>query len=212
MQKKNKCFLIFRGCLMLTVLLLCGCGGKNDLVIETSSEELSGNVAAASEPAEDLPEQDLSEEAEPAPIYVQVSGAVRSPGVYEMPAGSRVFEAIQKAGGMTDDAAAESLNQALEVTDGQMLVLYTMQEWEKMQGGKEDLSAGHGAEPDDGRVNINTAGIEELCTISGIGKSRAESIVTYREQNGAFEHIEDIMKVSGIKEGLFQKIKDKIKI
>lgn len=208
MQKMNRNILLFTGCLMLTVLLLCGCGGKNDLVIETS-----GEAAAVEDLSEGFSEQKLpSEEPEPEVIYVQVTGAVRSPGVYEMPAGSRVFEAIQKAGGMTDDAAAGSLNQALEVTDGQMLVLYTTQEWEQLQGGKDDLTAGHGTEPDDGRVNINTAGIEELCTISGIGKSRAESIVTYREQNGAFGCIEDIMKVSGIKEGLFQKIKDKIKV
>ncbi len=205
MQKKNRNLTLFTGCLMLTVLLLCGCGQKSDLVIASSEvrDEAAENV---------FPEPDLPEEtAEPDAIYVQVTGAVCSPGVYELPVGSRVFEAIQKAGGMTEDAAAGSLNQALELTDGQMIVLYTVQEWEQMQGSTDAL--GETPQPaDDGRVNINTAGMEELCTISGIGQSRAESIITYREQNGAFNCIEDIMKVSGIKEGLFQKIKDKIKV
>ena len=113
---------------------------------------------------------------------------------------------------MTDEAATESLNQAQEVTDGQMIVLYTHAEWEKLQESGALPEEALATEDADGRVNINTAGVEELCTISGIGKSRAESIVTYREQNGAFGSIEDIMKVSGIKDGLFQKIKDKIKV
>lgn len=216
MRKKNIFFDIFTGCLMLTVLLLCGCAPENDLVIETGQQtEVAEEVVRQPEVTAEVSEALSSEsavETGPDVIYVQVLGAVHSPGVYELPTGSRVFEAVQKAGGMTDEAAPQSLNQAQELADGQMIVLYTQAEWEQLQetgGGTADVLQ---AEPDDGRVNINTAGIEELCTISGIGQSRAESIVTYREQNGAFESIEDIMKVSGIKEGLFQKIKDKIKV
>lgn len=218
MQKKNRNLTLFTGCLMLTVLLLCGCAKENDLVIETSDGAES--LQQASEAGESRQDSEISQDAEvsnaraeePDVIYVQVAGAVRSPGVYELESGSRVFEAVQKAGGMTDEAAPESLNQAQEVTDGQMIVLYTHAEWEKLKESGALPEEALAAEDADGRVNINTAGVEELCTISGIGKSRAESIVTYREQNGAFGSIEDIMKVSGIKEGLFQKIKDKIKV
>lgn len=226
MQKKKYISKMFMGCLMLTVLLLCGCAGKNDLVIETSEPESvtdeateDGADLAAADAETPGAEEARTDTAQPEVIYVQVTGAVRAPGVYELPAGSRVFEAVQRAGGMTGDAASESLNQALEVSDGQMIVLYTTAEWELMKedagvSGAQNAAAENvpESEPDDGRVNINTAGLEELCTISGIGESRAQSIITYREQNGAFGSVEEIMNVSGIKEGLFQKIKDKIKV
>ncbi len=213
MQKKDMIFKNFRGCLVLTVLLLCGCGRESDLVIETADEVVAQQSAEAETPSV-VKGSAEAEMTVPDVVYVQVTGAVHSPGVYELPVGSRVFEAVQKAGGMTDEAAAESLNQALEVSDGQMIVLYTQQEWKQMQeggSGATDDIAGE-REPEDGRVNINTASPEELCTIPGIGQSRAQSIITYREQNGAFGSIEEIMNVSGIKDGLFQKIKDKIKV
>lgn len=226
MQKYKYRLKNFAGCLMLTVLLLCGCTGGNDLEIVTASEEaqdVSGQTetlqetdggGVVQEPAQ------ISGASEETTVYVQVTGAVKYPGVYELPEGSRVFEAIEKAGGMTDDARAESINQALEVSDGQLIVLYTQQEWQQMQAGtmngSEDLAAAQDvlseSAADDGRININTASAEQLCTISGIGESRAQSIITYREQNGAFGSIEEIKKVSGIKDGLFQKIKDKIKV
>lgn len=223
-MQKYKCFFTkMTGCLMVTVLLLCGCAGKNDLEIVTGSEEAAQEVSGQAEPLQESGAQEtggsepaqISGTAEESPIYVQVTGAVKQPGVYELPKGARVFEAIEKAGGMTEDAKAESINQALEVSDGDMIVLYTQQEWQQMQAGtgadEPAQSASSGSE-DDGRININTASLEQLCGISGIGQSRAQSIITYREQNGAFGSIEEIMKVSGIKEGLFQKIKDKIKV
>ena len=226
MQKYKYRLKNFAGCLMLTVLLLCGCTGGNDLEIVTASEEaqdVSGQTETLQETAGGGVVQEpaqISGAAEEATVYVQVTGGVKYPGVYELPEGSRVFEAIEKAGGMTDDARAESINQALEVSDGQLIVLYTQQEWQQMQAGtmsgSEDLAAAQDvlseSAADDGRININTASAEQLCTISGIGESRAQSIITYREQNGAFGSIEEIKKVSGIKDGLFQKIKDKIKV
>lgn len=207
MQKSKYISKIFMGCLVLAVLLLCGCADESDLVIETADEQ--------ADMQQDVEVQSAVSES----IFVQVIGAVNAPGVYELPLGARVFEAVQAAGGMTEDAVAESLNQALELSDGQMIVVYTQQEWSQMQEGTDMSIAGvvessemTGQVPGDGRVNINTASLDELCTISGIGQSRAQSIVTYRQQHGAFGSIEDIMKVSGIKEGLFQKIKDKIKV
>ena len=228
-MQKYKCFFTkMTGCLMLTVLLLCGCAGKNDLEIVTGSEEAAQEVSGqaetlqesgaqetgGSEPDSSEPAQ-ISGTAEESPIYVQVTGAVKQPGVYELSKGARVFEAIEKAGGMTEDAKAESINQALEVSDGDMIVLYTQQEWQQMQtdnGAEKTAQSASYESEDDERININTASLEQLCSISGIGQSRAQSIITYREQNGAFGSIEEIMKVSGIKEGLFQKIKDKIKV
>lgn len=203
----------FTGCLLLTVLLLCGCRAESDLVITGGEPEISESEISDSE-IPDSGQISVQEETTDT-IFVQVSGAVRSPGVYELPAGSRVFEAIQSAGGMTDDAAADSVNQAVEVSDGDMIVLCTLQEWEQAKSQQAELIGGDLSGPTqetDGRININTADVTQLCTIPGIGESRAQSIVTYREQNGAFGAVEDIMKVSGIKDGLFQKIKDKIKV
>ena len=208
----------FTGCLLLTVLLLCGCRSESDLVITGGEPEISESEISESEISDsEIPDPGQSSVQQEAAdtVFVQVSGAVRSPGVYELPAGSRVFEAIQSAGGMTDDAAADSVNQAVEVSDGDMIVLCTLQEWEQAKSQQTELISGDlsGLQQEtDGRININTADVTQLCTIPGIGESRAQSIVTYREQNGAFGAVEDIMKVSGIKDGLFQKIKDKIKV
>jgi len=208
----------FTGCLLLTVLLLCGCRSESDLVITGGEPEISESEISESEISDsEIPDpgQSSVQEETTDTVFVQVSGAVRAPGVYELPAGSRVFEAIQSAGGMTDDAAADSVNQAVEVSDGDMIVLCTLQEWEQAKSQQTELIGGDlsgPAQETDGRININTADVTQLCTIPGIGESRAQSIVTYREQNGAFGAVEDIMKVSGIKDGLFQKIKDKIKV
>nr|MBQ8251902.1 helix-hairpin-helix domain-containing protein [Lachnospiraceae bacterium] len=229
MRYDKKKYVCFTGCLILTVFLLCGCRKESDIVItgsgaQVSQPEISDPEISDREPAGNSLQVDVSKEEvqEDLPvaadtIYVQVTGAVRAPGVYELPAGSRVFEAVQKAGGMTDDAAGESVNQAVEVSDGDMIVLYTRQEWEQRStqqtgGAGGDSGSIQGQQQADGRVDINTADVTQLCTIPGIGETRARSIITYREQNGAFEAVEDIMKVSGIKDGLFQKIKDKIKV
>lgn len=218
-----------RGCLVLTVLLLWGCRRESDLEItvadsqqitqEADGTPFDGDIAQnssvqGSSGGEISREDTQAEDEEPQALYVQVTGAVRSPGVYELPEGSRVFEAVQKAGGMTDDAAPDSVNQAVQVADGEMIILYTRQEWDeiKKSGDVSGQMQETAAEENDGRVDINTADADLLCTIPGIGQTRAQSIITYREQNGAFGSVEDIKKVSGIKEGLFQKIKDKIKV
>ena len=152
--------------------------------------------------------------------YVYVCGAVNAPGVYELPAGSRVYEAIAMAGGMTGEADGRSLNQASELSDGQQITVYTREEAEKLQknsscAGMAGQDAGFGGnlsagEFEKAKVNINTAGREELMTLHGIGAARADAILAYREQHGAFSRIEDIMNVEGIKEKAFAKIRDDI--
>ena len=133
-------------------------------------------------------------------IFVYICGAVQNEGVYEVPAGSRVYEVVQKAGGFTEEAATTYVNQAEIVRDEERIYIPTQNEALELQV------------LDDGKVNLNTATKEELMTIPGVGESKADSIVQYREEIGKFQTIEDIMNVSGIKEGLFQKIKDYIKI
>ena len=203
MQKNRKKYVRFMGCLILTVLLLCSCKKESDLVIATGDTSDESLLQENDAPADEIREQPS--------IYVQVTGAVENPGVYELAADSRVFEAVKEAGGMTGDAAADCINQAEKLKDGDMIILYTVSQWEQVRAESENVRQSSQDEAD-GLVNINTADVAQLCTIPGIGESRAQSIVTYREQNGGFKTIEDIMKVSGIKDGLFQKIKDKIKV
>jgi competence protein ComEA len=133
-------------------------------------------------------------------IFVFVCGAVVKAGVYELPAESRVFEAVQMAGGFSENAATAQINQAEMLEDGIRLYIPTMDEMMKEQS------------EEDGKVNINTAAKEELMTLPGVGEAKAALIVEYREEQGRFQKIEDIMNISGIKEGLFGKIKDYIKV
>ncbi len=152
-------------------------------------------------------------------IYVDVTGAVKAPGVYTLPAGSRVFEAIALAGGAREDASLENLNQAGILQDGQQIRVYTEEEAAQMaqQGSLPSLpgaetAAGQKESQEALKVNINTAGKEELMTLTGIGETRAEAILAYRRETGGFQAPEDLMQVEGIKEKTFEKLKDQITV
>lgn len=166
-------------------------------------------------------------EMQQAMIYVDVCGAVVNPGVFQLAAGSRVFQAIEAAGGYLPEAALTCVNRAGVLTDGQQLYILTQEEMERqgldpaeMSGASEGQmngSAGIGQNTgmtaqvqQDNRININTADEAQLTTLTGIGATRAQAIIAYREENGPFAAIEDIMNVQGIKEGTFAKIKDEI--
>lgn len=133
-------------------------------------------------------------------IYVQVCGCVNSPGVFEVTADARVYQLIELAGGFNADADVNSVNQALPVTDGQQIYIPSAGE---SVCEESDLPAAN-------YININTATAEKLMELPGVGRAKADAIVTYREENGAFQNIRDIMNVSGIKEAAFNKIKDLI--
>lgn len=143
-------------------------------------------------------------ECTPETVCVYVCGDVCSPGVYYCESGSRIADAVRMAGGMNDDACPEALNLAQQVKDGQKI--YVPREGETVQ---EDAADGSSAD-NTGLVNINTAGESELTSLPGIGQSRAKDIIAYRESNGGFRSVEDIMNVSGIKEASYEKIKDLI--
>ena len=161
-------------------------------------------------------------------IYVDVAGAVCSPGVYTLPEGSRVFQAIEKAGGFADNADRESMNQAGRLEDGQQIRVYTREEAEllkaqgqvpqtvssggsALEGDLQTSDSGNGTDGG-GKVNLNTADKEELMTLTGIGETRAEAILAYREENGGFRTPEDLMQVEGIKEKTYEKLKDQITV
>lgn len=144
-------------------------------------------------------------------VYVHVCGEVKKPGVYTFDREPRVIEAVKKAGGFTKRADKSSINQAESVPDGTRLFIETVGAGKKQSGDREDAAGGE--QPGASRkVNINTASEAELMTLSGIGQSRAVGIISYREKNGNFRKIEDIMKISGIKTGIFDKIKEYITV
>ena len=162
-------------------------------------------------------------------LVVHICGAVSAPGVYELPAGSRIIDAVEAGGGFLPEADEACCNLAEEIVDG--CQIYIMTKMESCADGQTEKKAGIQTSPDsdmqttdrnvrsnsapaleNGLVNLNTADIAALTTLPGIGESRAKAIISYREQHGAFAKIEDIMKISGIKQAAFSKIKDKITV
>ena len=139
---------------------------------------------------------------------VHVCGAVERPGVYELPQGSRIYQAIECAGGLSNEADPNYLNQADFVSDGEKVYVPTREEVAEMDSPLQNVvtQSGETGVPS-GLVNLNTASQEQLCTLPGIGSSKARSIIAYREEHGSFDRIESVMNVAGIKDGLFQKIK-----
>lgn len=142
---------------------------------------------------------------------VHICGAVKEPGVYTLEEKSRIYQAVEEAGGFREDAASDYLNQADLIADGMKIYVPTKEEADSLAfpGGWTNTGS---EEKEKGLVNINTAGEELLKTLPGVGESKARSIIAYREKNGGFRQTEDIMNVEGIKEGLFQKIKDSITV
>lgn len=204
MNKIKNCIFI-----MSLILLLSGCGEQEELLIYQQTEEMSEeSTTEAAVISENSMSESVPEEKD---LFVHVCGAVQTPGVYEVASGSRIYEVINLAGGLLETADSDYLNQAETVSDGLKLYVPTREEIEagmvkNTNEEKADTSASTGL------VNINTADVSLLTTIRGVGESRAESIIAYREENGGFSSIEDIMKVTGIKEGLFNKIKDQITV
>lgn len=146
---------------------------------------------------------------------VYICGAVRHPGVYRLSGTPRVCDAIEAAGGLLKSASYTSVNQARFLNDGEQITIPFRQEVKKSaSGGKSKKSDKEksSVENTDDLVNINQASAEELMTLPGIGEAKAEMILEYRLQNGSFEKTEDIMKISGIKEGVYRQIKDKITV
>lgn len=202
--KKRKAFFL----MWMVCVCLCACSGGSDEVILIGSEEIGDSEEV---PSEVVSVENDAEET----ICVYVCGAVEDPGVVEIFADSRVEDALVAAGGFAENANRTCVNLAAWVTDGQMIYVPAEEEmnagqstWEQVQVAGISSSAIN----EDGLVNINTAGTEQLCTLPGIGQKRAADIIAYREENGFFETCEDIMHVPGIKSGLFEKIHDKITV
>lgn len=195
--------------LLTFCLLLGGCGSDAEVYLAGEEESPKAAPQEESAAAENAEEPDSGDAQKDGTIWVYVCGAVHAPGVYELPSGSRIYHVIQAAGGMLPEAETRAVNQAQELSDGEQITVPTVEE---AQDPAQPAVSGGSAASGDGKVNLNTAGIEELCTLAGIGETRAQAIVDYREQNGGFQSIEELMNIDGIKEKTFEKLKEEVTV
>ena len=165
------------------------------------SKDSSSEKEVNKEEKEESTEQDL--------ITVDVKGAVKSPGIYDLPVGSRVHDAVQKAGGLTEEADSKSLNLAQKVSDEALVYVPTKGEEIASQQATSGTSP---STSKDKKVNLNKASLEELKQVKGLGGKRAQDIIEHREANGKFKSVDELKKVSGIGAKTIEKLKDYVTV
>ena len=172
---------------------------------QSKTEDYSG-VSFSNTSNETNNKDEKAEDKHDEKIFVDVKGAVKHPGVFETTKDKRVKDLIEEAGGLLEDADTSTLNLSQKVKD--QMVIYVLKHGEK----PKQISDGGTSSSSGDVININTANLEQLMKISGVGKTKAEAIISYREKNGDFKKKEDITKVRGIGKATFDKIKDKIEV
>ena len=207
----------------LMLMFLTGCtSASKEIILSDNTANNTLEAEAFSSQEDSGKEIEIPETVDnelPVSVVVYVCGAVVNPGVYELSEGSRIDDAVTAAGGFSEDADRTYVNLAARLSDGSKLQIPTLSETSDETLAKEinsfdaeDNGSGSGASEGGGLININTASQTELATLPGIGEGIAGKIIKYRDENGSFKSIEDIMKVSGIKDKLFSKIKDQITV
>lgn len=181
---------------------------------KTESEEISTGTKKNSQKEKAEPQTSSSEESEF--LTVDVKGAVKNPGIYQLKKTSRINDAIQKAGGLTTDADSKSINLAQKLTDEAVVYVATMGENAASVSSNTGQSSTSGtsevASQKGNKVNLNTADLSELQTISGIGQKRAQDILDYREANGKFNSVDDLKNVSGVGAKTLEKLKEYVTV
>ena len=181
------------------LLILVGVGGLFSQK-EESVEEIEAVVTTV------LAEKTEVSTTQETVIFVDIKGAVKNPGVYQMKVGDRVKDALDAAGGLTDEADSQKVNLAKRLEDQMVIVVPKVgEEAEEIPAGETRKEA-----TKEGKVNINTATVEELKTLKGVGEKKAEAIIEYRKKNGSFQTKEDLMKVRGIGKKLFESFQERI--
>ena len=181
-------------------------------VKETNLQAEVAAVSKDSSTEKDVKKEEKEEKEEPVEqdlITVDVKGAVKSPGIYDLPVGSRVNDAVQKAGGLTEKADSKSINLAQKVSDEALVYVPTKGEEEANQQINSRVSS---STSKDKKVNLNKASLEELKQVKGLGGKRAQDIIDYRESNGKFKSIDELKKVSGIGAKTIEKLKDYVTV
>ena len=203
------------------IIIICACLGLalgGFFLLKPSRSEpaketnLPAEVAAVSKDSsseKEIKKEEKEESAEQDLITVDVKGAVKSPGLYDLPVGSRVHDAVQKAGGLTEEADSKSLNLAQKISDEALVYVPTKGEEVASQ------QAASGTTPStskDKKVNLNKASLEELKQVKGLGGKRAQDIIDHREANGKFKSVDELKKVSGIGAKTIEKLKDYVTV
>ena len=181
------------------LLILVGVGG----LFSKKEESVEGTTVVETTMLVEKTEVSTTQETV---IFVDIKGAVGNPGVYQMKVGDRVKDALDAAGGLTEEADSQKVNLAKRLEDQMVIVV------PKVGEEAEEISAGVTSkeEAKEGKVNINTATVEELKTLKGVGEKKAEAIIEYRKKNGSFKTKEDLMKVRGIGKKLFESFEERI--
>lgn len=188
------------------------------IILKLSIVNRGKNVVINGEDEESLEESIIDVDVESEYYYVDIKGAVKNPGVYKMKVGSRVKDVIELAGGLNEDSDTSTINLAKIITDEMVIIIYTSSELRSNPSlavtPNNDASYEEVGQSSNTSsiVNINTATLEELMTLSGIGETKAKAIISYREQNGNFNSIEEITNVSGIGQAIYEKIKKYITV
>ena len=235
------------GFILFLILVFCLVGLKIYLnnKVEEDIESNNLNDILVNEDEEVV---DVKEEKIPITnVYVDIKGAVVSPGVYEIESDKKIMDVVNKAGGLTESADTSMINLAKQVTNEMVIIIYTKDEVEKYSNKEEIIkiiekecvcpkvenngcfnnnesdsvieenkdSILQGSESDNNnsqKISLNTASLEELQTLTGIGESKAKAIIEYRNEHGSFNSIEEIKQVSGIGDALYEKIKENITV
>ena len=181
------------------LLILVGVGGLFSKKEESVEETTVVETTVLAEKTEASTTQETV-------IFVDIKGAVKNPGVYQMKVGDRVKDALEAAGGLTEEADSQKVHLAKRLEDQMVIVV------PKVGEEAEEIPAGATSkeEAKEGKVNINTATVEELKTLKGVGEKKAEAIIEYRKKNGSFQTKEDLMKVRGIGKKLFESFQERI--
>ena len=181
------------------LLILVGVGGLFSKKEESVEETTVVETTVLAEKTEASTTQETV-------IFVDIKGAVKNPGVYQMKVGDRVKDALDAAGGLTAEADSQKVNLAKRLEDQMVIVVPKVgEEAEEIPAGETRKEA-----TKDAKVNINTATVEELKTLKGVGEKKAEAIIEYRKKNGSFQTKEDLMKVRGIGKKLFESFEERI--
>ena len=178
------------------------------LVKETNLQAEVADVSKDSVSEKEVKKEEKEEPLEQDLITVDVKGAVKAPGIYDLPVGSRVNDAVQKAGGLTEQADSKSINLAQKVSDEALVYVPTKGE-EANQQANSGASSSTNKEK---KVNLNKASLEELKQVKGLGGKRAQDIIDHRETNGKFKSVEELKKVSGIGAKTIEKLKDYVTV
>jgi len=213
MKQKNLIGILLIAVFVVVTGIIFGTGqerGESSRMLESAAITDTQDTGETEKQKETETETETKASEQASQIYVYVCGHVKEPGVVRITSGQRVYEAIDAAGGMTEDAYPDALNLASPVNDGEKIYVPGQDEASKYDAGSETVSGGDGADGSAALVNINSASKEELMTLPGIGEAKADAIISYRETNGPFSSTDDILNVSGIKEGVYDQIKSLI--